>query len=283
MKFKYEILDATGKAVTAKHKTGTAVEHFAACVNICLDLLAGKGLLSDLTGGNSDINKSAVPVLFLSELHSHPIITPETFLVEWKNREIPELQKLMNATANVQSLHLFITVLNKIKIPGMKSCVVTELKMDEKLQNTAQAGDAKSAAAAGEYRGTPHMISSAAHNALLALTQKHADFKPCEEAIKNHKYGQALRIACTSKNQDAVAIVKKICDAKDILKINLNENPGQYKYTALHHAANVGNVKAYQLLLDAKADASILDSTGKTATQLLEKFITPQVPNSCKP
>jgi hypothetical protein len=160
MKYKFKILDESGKTIIPVYKTGTPAQHFVFCVSMCINLLnkeslyeifkvlnrseqeAKRAIIAKLLpGGKIDpflmeefrktlrplvAPESVVPVLFISYLHDHPGITPEIFLSQWGNKEIAEFKVLMDTSVDekMRSTELFFKVLRKIRIPGLASCVV---------------------------------------------------------------------------------------------------------------------------------------------------------------
>ncbi len=162
MKYKVTITDEKGSSIQPKFKTGSAAEHFAACVALCIDLVNGgstraaienlheqngsatRNIITGLLPGgqtNPTLLKmfsetfSDLPILegvfitFLGELHKHPQLQPDTFLNKWGNKNIGELNQLMqmSVTDTTKVIPLFFQFLNKVKIPGLGACKVTDL------------------------------------------------------------------------------------------------------------------------------------------------------------
>lgn len=118
-----------------------------------------------------------------------------------------------------------------------------------------------------------------AHDQLLAQIEnmipkeftKH--FLNFTTAIKDKKYSSALRTACTGTNPNALELTLQLIETlmryKDILDININEQAGDQKYSALHHAARKGNKKIYDYLISQGADEKLVDKDEKTPAELI--------------
>lgn len=96
-----------------------------------------------------------------------------------------------------------------------------------------------------------------------------AAFLPMLSRLNNKKYAQALRCACTSNHPIIPRIIKLFMAHKDILDIDINEQPGDAKLSALHHAAKKGNHAVYDILLQAGADPTLKDGEEKIAADYL--------------
>ncbi len=93
-------------------------------------------------------------------------------------------------------------------------------------------------------------------------------------AVKAKNYNQALRRACTSNHVTALTLIKILFDYKDKLVININEQAGEDKRTALHYAAITGNADVYEFLVCQGAKTDLKDGptgNGMTAAQYMEK------------
>ncbi len=88
--------------------------------------------------------------------------------------------------------------------------------------------------------------------------------------IDNHEYSRALRMACTDKNYNrAWKLVNVLLAYKKEFEIHVNEQLGESKLAAIHHAAKAGNRKVVELLTKNGADVTLRDSRGKTAAEYL--------------
>ena len=113
---------------TFVYRVGTPAQHFGFCAQLAIELLnGGLGPIFARLRSQIDIDQelapSMGPIIFLTELHTHAVISPEVFLYLWGNQENrPDfLNKLVDSEEYKQ---LFIQFLEQIRIPGVGSCNV---------------------------------------------------------------------------------------------------------------------------------------------------------------
>ncbi len=123
-----------------------------------------------------------------------------------------------------------------------------------------------------------HTAKEQAHQQLcqrinpILQTEKQA-FKPFSDAINNMQYSKALRIACTSTDAKAFALIKILLSYKKILQIDINEAAGTQKLAAIHYAAKKGNAELYHHLKEQGANADKLDGDNKSAKDYLLEYL----------
>lgn len=90
--------------------------------------------------------------------------------------------------------------------------------------------------------------------------------------IDAREYSKALRTVCTDKSHfNACNFATALLNLQKPLGIKLDEQPGDAKLAAIHHAAKAGNGKLVKLLEENGADSTLRDSSGKTAADYLAK------------
>lgn len=151
---------------------------------------------------------------------------------------------------------------------------VTGSKQDKKSDEAKVPKAAMASTPFNSKINSPVMAAGNAHDLLLKRIQPildahPGDFSPFADAIHEKKYAKALRRACTVRNRDALSLIKIICEYKEILSININEQAGSENRNALHHSAVKGNKEVYDFLITQGVDISLVDKDGKTAKQLL--------------
>lgn len=106
---------------------------------------------------------------------------------------------------------------------------------------------------------------------------KISDFKPFLIAIEQKNYGKALRTACTSCDEKAFELIKILFAYKDKLAFDMNEQTGDQRFAAIHHAAKKGNANVYMYLKEQGANHLLPDKDGVTAEQYFDMFIEKNV------
>src|SRR3990167_5931449 len=90
-------------------------------------------------------------------------------------------------------------------------------------------------------------------------------------SIEARNYSQALRRLCTTTSKETIQVVKLLLKAKNDILLNIDEQAGKEKFSALHYAAKKGNEQVYNLLKKDNADENLEDSYGKTAADYFSK------------
>lgn len=117
---------------------------------------------------------------------------------------------------------------------------------------------------------SPIHLSGNAHTSLVEETKQilGTDRHIFLDSLNERNYNQALRRACTATDKIAVQLIKLLFKYEQSLSLNVNEQSGEQKYTALHHAARKKNIAAYDLLREKGADDSIMDRNGVTPSNI---------------
>ena len=87
------------------------------------------------------------------------------------------------------------------------------------------------------------------------------------DAIDQKEYSKALRTACTSDSAVAFKLIKLLMLYKGILKVDVNEQAGTNKNSALHYAALKDNKEVYDYLISQGA-VQLQDADGKTPDEI---------------
>jgi hypothetical protein len=85
------------------------------------------------------------------------------------------------------------------------------------------------------------------------------------ESLNGNLYAQALRRLCSTKNQKAYPALEVLLSHKNLLLIDINEQAGEKKLSAIHYAAKNQNKPMYDLLVKHGARTDLPDANGYTA------------------
>ncbi len=124
------------------------------------------------------------------------------------------------------------------------------------------------------HMDSPLSLSGQSHEQLVGRIEQIANAHPqitkdFLELLTERKYNSALQSACNKKQDKArwFDVIKIILEYIGKLPIEINQQWGHEKKTAIHHAALSSNQELYNYLISKGADPSIPDIKGRTATE----------------
>lgn len=112
------------------------------------------------------------------------------------------------------------------------------------------------------------------HIKLMSELEPHFDKsnRAAQLSLENKNYSQALRRICTAGRDDITAepLLKNILKYQKVLEIDLDEQAGTKKFSALHYAALRKNTNLYDLLIKFGASLDLQDTDGCIPSDYLD-------------